>query len=141
MVDHQNDKIATILWMEWSMAQFVDGGGEISFIYRLCQSLRTDEEQVTVLEVREDGNGRIEIIYEIEMLEGRSIEFFELMQRRAFESGTVQLGAPVVEFESAIANDGSDSFEHFYHLYFDQDDEGTQLVTESNSESQDEEET
>ena len=53
------------------------------------------------------------------MIEGRSIGFFELLQRRVFEEEIALLGAPVLEFESAIANDGTDSFEHFYHLYFD----------------------
>ena len=45
------------------------------------------------------------------------------MQRRVFESENPRVGAPVLEFESAIANDGTDQFLNFYHLYFNQDQE------------------
>lgn len=69
----------------------------------------TGSGEITVLQVQED-QGRLEIIYEIQIFNGMSIEFYELMQRWVFEDGNSILGAPVVEFESAIANDGTDSF-------------------------------
>ena len=78
--------------------------------------------EIIVLNVSED-DGRLQVIYEIEILYGRSIDFYELMQRRVFESENPRVGAPVLEFESAIANDGTDQFLNFYHLYFNQDQE------------------
>jgi hypothetical protein len=86
--------------MEWTMDEFFSGGGTTSFVDRLTSSLGIHASQVKIVSVYE---GSLVVNYEVEPEEGQTLEALEATQNEAFASGSVDLGAPILEFTSVVA--------------------------------------
>lgn len=93
------------------MDEFFAEGGTTTFVDRLTGSLGIHASQVKIVSVYE---GSLVVNYEIEPEEGQTLEELEEVQNEAFESGAVDLGAPVLEFTATVAkaeDESSDSYE------------------------------
>jgi hypothetical protein len=82
------------------MDEFFSGGGTTSFVDRLTSSLGIHASQVKIVSVYE---GSLVVNYEVEPEEGQTLEALEATQNEAFASGSVDLGAPILEFTSVVA--------------------------------------
>lgn len=88
--------------MEWTMEQFFDNGGTTAFIDRLCGSLGIHASTVKVVGVNE---GSVNVNYEITPSkdEPLSLDQIKSKQTESFATGTLDLGAPILE-----ASDGGE---------------------------------
>ena len=82
------------------MNEFFADGGTTTFVDRLTASLGIHASQVKIVSVYE---GSLVVNYEVEPEEGQTLESLEQQQTEAFASGTIDLGAPVLEFTSVVA--------------------------------------
>lgn len=88
--------------MEWTMDEFFDNGGTTAFIDRLCGSLGIHASTVKVVGVNA---GSVVVNYEITPAEDEplSIEQIKEKQTAQIATGTLDLGAPILE-----ASDGGE---------------------------------
>jgi len=94
--------------MEWTMDEFFDNGGTTAFIDRLCASLGIHASTVKVVGV---SSGSVVVNYEITPSadEPMSIDQIQAKQTQQFATGTIDLGAPILEATGngdAIVQDG-----------------------------------
>jgi hypothetical protein len=96
------DAIMTLVRMEWTMSEFFDNGGTTAFIDRLCASIGIHASTVKVVGVNE---GSVVVNYEITPTEDEplSIEQIKEKQTESFATGTMDLGAPILD-----ASDGGE---------------------------------
>jgi len=89
--------------MEWTMEEFFDNGGTTAFIDRLCASLGIHASTVKVVGV---SAGSVLVNYEITPDEDEplSLEQIKTKQTEQLATGTLDLGAPILE-----ASDGGES--------------------------------
>jgi hypothetical protein len=92
--------------MEWTMAEFFADGGTTSFVDRLTSSLGIHASQVKVVSVYE---GSLVVNYELEADDPEALAELEATQNDMFASGSVDLGAPVLEFAATVATSDSSS--------------------------------
>jgi hypothetical protein len=102
------DAIMTKVRMEWTMKEFFDNGGTTAFIDRLCASLGIHASTVKVVGVNK---GSVLVNYEITPAEDEplSLEQIKEKQTTSFATGTLDLGAPILEASDggeAIVEDG-----------------------------------
>lgn len=88
------------------MDEFFADGGTTSFVDRLTASLGIHASQVKIVSVYE---GSLVVNYELEPEEDQSLEDLEATQNDMFASGSVDLGAPVLEFTATVATSESAS--------------------------------
>jgi len=94
------DAIQTLVRMEWTMDEFFADGGTTSFVDRLTSSLGIHASQVKIVSVYE---GSLVVNYELEADDPDALADLEATQNDMFSSGSVDLGAPVLEFTAAVA--------------------------------------
>jgi len=96
------DAIMTKVRMEWTMDEFFSNGGTTAFIDRLCGSLGIHASTVKVVGVN---SGSVVVNYEItpDEAEPLSIEQIKEKQTAQIATGTLNLGAPILE-----ASDGGE---------------------------------
>lgn len=94
------DAIQTLVRMEWTMDEFFADGGTTSFVDRLTSSLGIHASQVKIVSVYE---GSLVVNYELEADDTDALADLEATQNEMFSSGSVDLGAPVLEFTAAVA--------------------------------------
>lgn len=104
------DAIQTLVRMEWTMDEFFAGGGTTTFVDRLTASLGIHASQVKIVSVYE---GSLVVNYEVEPEEGQSLEELEETQNEAFASGSVDLGAPILEFTARVARAATSSTDDY----------------------------
>lgn len=102
------DAIQTSVRLEWTMDEFFAAGGTTSFVDRLCGSLGIHASTVKVVSVFQ---GSVGVDYEITPSadEPVSIEVIRRRQTQAFATGSLDLGAPVldvVQGEDVLVADG-----------------------------------
>jgi hypothetical protein len=100
------DAIQALVRMEWTMAEFFADGGTTSFVDRLTSSLGIHASQVKVVSVYE---GSLVVNYELEADDPEALAELEATQNDMFASGSVDLGAPVLEFAATVATSDSSS--------------------------------
>jgi hypothetical protein len=90
------DAIMAKVRMEWTMNEFFDSGGTTAFIDRLCASLGIHASTVKVVGVNE---GSVLVDYEItpQADEEQTIEQIRAKQTQQIATGTLDLGAPILE--------------------------------------------
>ena len=88
------------------MEEFFNDGGTTSFIDRLTGSLGIHASQVKIVSVYE---GSLVVNYEVEPDDETTIEELETRQNEAFAAGTIDLGAPVLDFTFTAVSSGDDS--------------------------------
>jgi hypothetical protein len=98
--------IQSIVRMEWSMEAFFADGGTTKFIDRLTASLGIHASTVKIVSVYE---GSLIVNYEIQVEndDQDALNSIESTQQAMFKSGQINLGAPVLAFESAVSLDAS----------------------------------
>jgi hypothetical protein len=98
------DAIMTKVRMEWTMGEFFAKGGTTAFIDRLCASLGIHASTVKVVGVN---SGSVVVDYEITPAEDEpmSIEQIAARQTEQFATGTMNLGAPILD----VSENGSDT--------------------------------
>jgi hypothetical protein len=96
------DAIMTNVRMEWTMEEFFDSGGTTAFIDRLCASLGIHASTVKVVGVKA---GSVVIDYEITPDEDEPLSLEQIKQKQTEQiaTGTLDLGAPILE-----ASDGGE---------------------------------
>jgi len=82
------------------MEEFFADGGTTSFVDRLTASLGIHASQVKIVSVYE---GSLVVNYELEADDPDALADLEATQNDMFASGSVDLGAPVLEFTAAVA--------------------------------------
>jgi len=82
------------------MDEFFADGGTTSFVDRLTASLGIHASQVKIVSVYE---GSLVVNYELEADDTDALAELEATQNDMFASGSVDLGAPVLEFAAAVA--------------------------------------
>lgn len=102
------DAIMTKVRMEWTMDAFFKSGGTTAFIDRLCASLGIHASTVKIVGVRK---GSVIVEYEIipSADEPMSIEQIYAKQTQQFATGTIDLGAPILDVTEngdSIVSDG-----------------------------------
>lgn len=102
------DAIQTKVRMEWTMAEFFDSGGTTTFVDRLCGSLGIHASTVKIVGVSE---GSVEVNYEITPTDDEPLSIAEIQARQTqqFATGTLDLGAPILDVTGngeAIVSDG-----------------------------------
>lgn len=87
--------------MEWTLDEFFSGGGTTTFVDRITASLGIHASEVKIVSVYE---GSLVINYEVAVPDDdpKALEALSNKQDEMFESGSVDLGAPVLEIESAL---------------------------------------
>jgi hypothetical protein len=95
--------------MEWTLSEFFSGGGTTAFVDRITASLGIHASEVKVVSVYE---GSLVVNYEVMTPDDdpEALVELEAQQTAALNSGTVDLGAPVLEVESTVSVDTSRSF-------------------------------
>ena len=90
------DAIQTRVRMEWTMDEFFDAGGTTTFVDRLCGSLGIHASTVKIVGVSE---GSVEVNYEITPTDDEPLSIAEIQSRQTqqFASGTLDLGAPILD--------------------------------------------
>ena len=93
--------IQTLVRMEWTMEEFFADGGTTSFVDRLTGSLGIHASSVKIVSVYE---GSLIVNYEIEADEddtdGSALAAIAARQDELMASGSIDLGAPVLAYES-----------------------------------------
>mmetsp|Transcript_41470 Transcript_41470/g.63276 ORF Transcript_41470/g.63276 Transcript_41470/m.63276 type:complete len:228 (+) Transcript_41470:852-1535(+) len=92
--------------MEWTMEEFFADGGTTKFVDRLAGSLGIHASDIKVVSVY---TGSLVVNYEIEAESEEALSKVEETQTKAFASGGVDLGAPVLDVAAgsvAIISDG-----------------------------------
>jgi hypothetical protein len=94
--------------MEWTEEEFFANGGTTAFIDRLSASLGIHASTIKVVSVYE---GSLSVDYEISATpeEPLNIDQLKEVQRSSFATGTVDLGAPVLDVaagEEKVVEDG-----------------------------------
>lgn len=100
--------IQTLVRMEWTMEAFFANGGTTNFIDRLTASLGIHASTVKIVSVYE---GSLIVNYEISVDDddASALNTIKSNQQSLFESGSIDLGAPILAFESSVSLDASAS--------------------------------
>jgi hypothetical protein len=98
--------IQSMVRMEWTMEAFFNQGGTTKFVDRLAGSLGIHASSIKIVSVYE---GSLVVNYEIESDDEEELEAIKETQTAAFATGSVDLGAPILDVQSddtAIIEDG-----------------------------------
>lgn len=95
--------------MEWTLDAFFSNGGTTAFVDRITASLGIHASEVKVVSVYE---GSLVVNYEVMTPDDDPEALMELEKKQTEQltSGTVDLGAPVLEVESKVSVDISREF-------------------------------
>lgn len=88
--------IQTMVRMEWSLDEFFSNGGTTQFIDRVAGSLGIHASTIKVVSVYE---GSLVVNYGVENDNEDELEDIEEVQTELFATGTMDLGAPVLDVE------------------------------------------
>lgn len=91
--------IQTLVRMEWSMEAFFADGGTTTFVDRLTSSLGIHASDVKIVSVYE---GSLVVNYEISAPDGdvAALQAIQAKQDEMMSSGSINLGAPVLEYKA-----------------------------------------
>ena len=105
--------IQTLVRLEWTFEAFFSSGGTTNFIDRLTASLGIHASTVKIVSVYE---GSLIVNYEISVddEDEDALNAISENQKSLFESGSIDLGAPVLAFESSVSLDASTSSDGSY---------------------------
>jgi len=101
--------IQTKVRMEWTLSEFFSGGGTTTFVDRITASLGIHASEVKIVSVYE---GSLVVNYEVSTPDDNpeALVALEAKQTQQLQSGTVDLGAPVLEVESSVVVDSDRTF-------------------------------
>jgi len=88
------------------MVKFIAEGGVTNFVKMLSESLGIQKYQIEVLSVYDQDSNLI-INYEIEPLSGHFVSSLEDHQIYSYQQDSIKVGAPIIEFFSAISHDNT----------------------------------
>lgn len=96
------DAIQTMVRMEWSLDEFFSNGGTTTFADRVAGSLGIHASDIKIVSVYE---GSLVINYDVTVPEGSTTSIAELQKKQteAFATGSIDLGAPILDVAATVA--------------------------------------
>ena len=108
IVIRPRNAIQTMVRMEFTMEEFFYvGGGPTRFVDRLCGVLGIHSSEVKIVSVYE---GSVIVNYELTVEDDsqEALEDLQKLQEEAFENGTFDFGAPILDWASTVSMAGDD---------------------------------
>ena len=92
--------------MEWSLSEFFSKGGTTTFADRVAGSLGIHASDIKIVSVYE---GSLVVNYDVTIPEGSTttIEELSAKQTEAFATGSLDLGAPILDVAATVADSAS----------------------------------
>jgi hypothetical protein len=96
--------IQTMVRMEWTFDEFFDNGGTTEFIDRVAGSLGIHASTIKIVSVYE---GSLTVNYGVENDNEEELAAAKAAQTEAFATGTMDLGAPVLDVAQSVTSDAT----------------------------------